>query len=72
MLKGIFQELPQYKIIVFSTSKDNTTQEENEINDAVIGLKRYISKETKEIKNNHVELNKSITIVKDFNYKIEG
>ena len=46
----VFKELPQYKIIVFSTSKEAATLEDNELEEANFELKKYMAKETKELK----------------------
>ena len=55
-----FKELPEYKLIVFSTSKEATTVDDNVLEEAVVDLKRYVSKETREIKSNQKEINDNI------------
>lgn len=45
----VFKELPQYKIIVFSTSKEAANIEDDELGEAVFDLKRYMAKERKEL-----------------------
>ena len=65
MLMTVFTKLQEFKIIVFSTSKEATKLEDNELEDAVDNLKRYMAKETRDLTNSHKELNDNMLIVKD-------
>ena len=71
-LLDVFTELPQYKIIVFSTSKEATKLEGNELEEAVDTLKRYMTKETRDIMNSHKELNDNMLLVKANQDKLEA
>ena len=72
MLMTVFTKLQEFKIIVFSTSKEATKLEDNELEDAVDNLKRYMTKETRDLTNSHKELNDNMLIVKDNQDKLEA
>jgi len=65
MLMGVFRKLPEYKIITLSASKETTKQTDNEVVEVVESLKKFMTKETKEIKTSHKELNDNIMVVRD-------
>lgn len=69
---SVFMNMPEYRIIVFSTSKEAASLEDNELENAVDTLKRYMAKETREVKGGHKELNESMLVVKDQQDKMEA
>jgi len=44
-----FVDMPSYKIVVFSTSKEASTLEDNQVGDVLEDLKRAIAKELRKI-----------------------
>ena len=59
-LYSYFRNLDSFKIIVFSTSKDDQTQDNDEIAEVFEIIKNEITKENKIIKNNMEQLTKNV------------
>ena len=49
MLLKFFTNLPEYKIIVFSTSKEAIKLEDNELDESIDIVRRNMSKQTREV-----------------------
>ena len=56
-------EMPNYKIVVFSTSKEASTLEDNEIEDMLEDLKRSIDKEYNKIEDTNAKVFQKISSI---------
>jgi len=65
MLINIFKKLKEYKIIVFSTSKEAIKLENNDLDDSIGIFKRNLSKNTREVLEGHDKLRANVMTVKD-------
>lgn len=72
MLINVFTKLKEYKIIVFSTSKEAIKLEDNDLDDAIDIFKRNLSKNTREVLDGHQKLRANVLTVKDNQDKIEA
>jgi hypothetical protein len=65
-LISFFVSLEEYRFIVFSTSKQAGTLEDDQFSEIVDLLKKFIFQENKELKQSHDDLNKKILDVQSF------
>ena len=72
MLINVFKKLKEYKIVVFSTSKEAIKLEDNDLDDSIEIFKRNLSKMTREVLEGHAELRSNVLTVKDYQDKIEA
>jgi hypothetical protein len=71
MLLNFFTKLEEYKVIVFSTSKEAIKLEEDDLDEGVAIVRRNMSKQTREVIDEYEKLKTCVLAVKDNQDKIE-